>query len=394
MRRQPHERESSGAARRFAPRPPALLSLLVFPGAIATVLVAGAEADRRTETPQEPVVRFVPLPPGQSGFAGALPEIYVEGAIGDSTFTQLRQLVDEQGLTAARVRFDSRGGDLLAAIEIGYYLREKEFVTEVAAFGGAWGRFVPGQCLSACAVAYLGGKYRYLDPGARFAVHRFSTERAPGEDSPREVEAETQALAALLVGYIRHAGVDVEFFDRMSARPHADLDYLGMADLRRMGVVNDGRMPPSWDLEILEDEVVLAGRQERLANGAAVTLRCGEPVEIHVSSQHFDEDWRDTVVVSAIHWTLGDERVPVDPRTSASSWSVQGGEFRAALAVAPALAGRLPSAGELGLAVTASGRRYEYAVNVATAADREKIRGFVEFCSRSGGTGRRPPTAG
>ena len=367
-----------------------LPSLALLAAALAPGIPAGAAGDRAGGAAMQPVVRYLPLPSGQAGFVGALPEIYVEGAIGESTLTQLRRIVDEHGLAAARVRFDSRGGDLLAAIEIGYYLREKAFVTEVAAFGGAWGRFRPGQCLSACAVAYLGGRYRYLDPGSRFAVHRFSTPGAENGASAHEIEQQTQALAGVLVAYLGQMGVDVEFFRRMSERAHADMDYLGRGELLRMGVVNDGSLPPSWTLEIDGGEAVMAGRQERIANSATVTLRCGGPVDLHVATQHFEPGWQESLAAADLQWALGDERVPVDPRAFRRSVSVRDGYFRAAIGLDAAHAARLSSAPAIGLAVTAGGRRYDYRVDIVAATDREAIRRFVDFCSGSGRVGLAP----
>lgn len=339
-------------------------------------------------------LRYVPLPDGEAGYVGALPEIYVEGPIGETTVAQLRRIVDAHGLTAARVRFDSRGGDLLAALELGHFLRDRGFVTEVAAFDGGWGRFRPGQCLSACAVAYLGGRYRYLDPGSRMAVHRFSTPRAGTVAPPDEIEQEVQALVGALVAYLARMGVDSEFFLRMSQRPHADLEYLGRDELARMGVVNDGRMPPSWGLEIRDGEVVLAGRQERIANSAEITLHCNAPLEVRLQTPHFDPGWGAALAPSGLHWAFGDERVPVDPRQFADAVSLREGEFRAAVGLDAARAARLAAARAVGLSVAAGGRRFDYEVAVEREADRDAIRRFVEFCVASGGAGARPAGPG
>jgi hypothetical protein len=62
----------------------------------------------------------------------------------------------------AIVVFESRGGSLLAGIEIGKTIRLKGFAT-----------FVPDtvQCASACALAWLGGRIRFMSNSARVGFH-------------------------------------------------------------------------------------------------------------------------------------------------------------------------------------------------------------------------------
>lgn len=62
----------------------------------------------------------------------------------------------------AIVVFQSPGGNLLAGIEIGKAIRLKGFAT-----------FVPDevQCSSACALAWLGGRVRYMSNTARIGFH-------------------------------------------------------------------------------------------------------------------------------------------------------------------------------------------------------------------------------
>lgn len=63
------------------------------------------------------------------------------------------------------VWLDSGGGDLNEGILIGDLLRRSQATTRVP--GGA-------SCVSACTVAFLGGIFRYVDPGGRYEVHAAS----------------------------------------------------------------------------------------------------------------------------------------------------------------------------------------------------------------------------
>lgn len=376
----------------------ALASRLALPLAACALLPvpgrAAAEAGVPAAPPLASVVRFVALPARQDGYVGALPEIYVEGEIGEATLADLQRVVAEQRLAAARVLFDSEGGDLLAAVEIGYYLRERSFVTEVAGFGGAWGKRRPAHCHSACALAYLGGKYRFLDPASRLAVHQFSTPRAEGTASHRQVEQETQVLAGLLVGYLRQMGVDLALFDRMSRKPHEDLEWLGLEELRRMNVVNDGRMTPVWDLAIQDGEFVLVGRQERIDNSGTVTLRCRDGLEIEFATRAFDPAWTGALGAGNLLWTLGAERYVIRERHLALAANGGDGEFRATVRLNDFEAARLSAASSIGLAAEVDGRFYEFRVDTASAAERRVIGDFVGYCGGSGGARARPAGAG
>jgi hypothetical protein len=376
----------------------ALASRLVLPLAACALLLVPGPAEAAAGAAASPqlasAVRFVALPARQGGYVGALPEIYVEGEIGESILADLERVVAEQRLTEARVLFDSEGGDLLAAVEIGYFLRERSFVTEVAGFGGAWGERRPAHCHSACALAFLGGKYRFLDPASRLAVHQFTTPRADGTASQRQVERETQALAGLLVGYLRQMGVDLAFFDRMTRRPHEDLEWFGLEELRQMNVVNDGRMTPEWNLAIQDGEVVLTGRQERIDNSGSVTLRCRDGLEIEFATGAFDRAWTGALGAGNLLWMLGAERYVIREWQLALPANTGDGEFRSTVRLNAFESARLPAAPSVGLAAEVDGRFYEFRVDTGSAAERQAIGDFVGFCAGSGGARAEPAGAG
>ncbi len=327
-------------------------------------------------------VRFVAVPTGAEGYVGALPEIYVEGPIVEATEAGLRRIVEEQGLRDARILFDSEGGDLLAAIELGRFLRQRGFVTEVAGFGGAWGRHRPSSCYSACAVAYVGGRFRYLEPASRVAVHQFATPREEGAATLREVEQETQSVAARLVTYLRDMDIDLGLFSRMSRRPHEDLDYLAAADLARYRVVNGGRLEPQWRLAIVGDALVLAGRQERIDNAASVILRCGDPLVVDFTTEGYSEAWSGAIAAGGARWSLGAESFAVDRGALATPPSSAEGGFRLGIRATPAQAARLAAASSIGLEILEGGRRYEFEVETGGGAGRAEIDRFVRYCAR------------
>lgn len=118
--------------------------------------------------------------------------IVLEGEIfpGDADrFDQLSRDVELAG-----VLLKSPGGSLLDGIDIGRRIRELGYSTGVAPNTA---------CASACALAWLGGKYRFMDPSALVGFHAaYSTKNGVIEES---------AVGNALVGaYLRDIGLDLD----------------------------------------------------------------------------------------------------------------------------------------------------------------------------------------
>jgi hypothetical protein len=70
-----------------------------------------------------------------------------------------------RGLGKALVRLRSIGGKIIAAMQIGQEVRDRQWSTEVA-----------GSCQSACSLIWVAGTERYLPPGSSLGFHQPKTE--------------------------------------------------------------------------------------------------------------------------------------------------------------------------------------------------------------------------
>jgi hypothetical protein len=108
------------------------------------------------------------------------------------------------------VRLESPGGHLLPALQVAMIIQQRGLNTYV-------GRF----CASACTIAFLGGKERWLSPGARLGFHQA---RAPG--APAETAND----------YLRRAYSEIKlppgFVEHVLRTPAQDLWYPTRAELR------------------------------------------------------------------------------------------------------------------------------------------------------------------
>lgn len=96
-----------------------------------------------------------------------------------------------------------------------------------------------GDCASACALAFMAGRQRWLDEGARLGFHRYGL---GGRMAGVFVDPEREQAKDLAV-FRRHA-VDEALLARIDATPHDQMWYPTPAELLAAGVVNAVGPPP------------------------------------------------------------------------------------------------------------------------------------------------------
>ena len=152
------------------------------------------------------------------GYAGREPSdrrwfIYLEGFIDTGATARLERTIVREKIGSAVVYFDSPGGHLVEAMNLGRLIRRRGYVTSVDArpTGGVQR---PGRCYSACPIAFAGGVRRSLGTGSVLGVHR-------AENSvPVPDEAAFQGVVTgQLKDYLTAMGVSPEFVTIMSGGP-------------------------------------------------------------------------------------------------------------------------------------------------------------------------------
>lgn len=144
------------------------------------------------------------------------------------------------------VWFSSPGGNVMAALEIGRYLRKSGLATRVPS--GA-------SCASACTYAFIGGVFRAVDPTAKVGVHN-STVSGNDELLARVariirengvagaylvvniVERMAATIAAEQARYLMEMTVSSELMKPITGTYSVDMHWLTPAELRRYNVVN------------------------------------------------------------------------------------------------------------------------------------------------------------
>jgi hypothetical protein len=346
------------------------------PGAPQSTMPKGAKG----------MVRLVPVPEEKSQFAGGYPEIYISGEISEKVLNELRALVEKNAIEDAVVQVDSQGGDLFAGMEIGRFIRDKGFTTEVGSIGDGWGNSLSGDCHSACTLAFLGGKYRHFDENSRFGVHRFYG--AAERDDAQVTEQETQYVASAVVGFIRDMDVDVGLFQRMSEQHSDDVELLDIDEMRRLNIVNDGRLAPVWDHSVDADGVALVGFQESEQGTSMATLSCGAPLKIEIRDLVPALEGKavdDAQLTLVMYGASGERTLDARPLLQGAPPAMDDDELVVGLQLGRREATQLLGATSLGLRYAVQDMSFGLSIDYGHAEDRERIADFLAFCEKSAG---------
>ncbi len=179
--------------------------------------------------------------------------VLAQGVITSTTPRAFRQFLASEKYEPV-VYFDSPGGSLTAALELGRLIRARGLDTYVGgpyeAFEGLAGparedtRTLArrGICFSACAYAFLGGVSREINEGGSYGVHQFYSGGRPLGD------ASTQVTMTVLASYLDEMG-DRRLLDFASLTPSDRLSSIPLAAARRLLVDNTAPELATWTVD-------------------------------------------------------------------------------------------------------------------------------------------------
>lgn len=174
--------------------------------------------------------------------------------------------------------FDSPGGNIAGAIELGRVIRKNRLDTEVAE---SYSRTLDGDifreeiflqspaCASACIIAFAGGMSRTVQSGARLGIHQFAAPQGDIGDSA------TQVTIVALASYLEEMGVDRTLLDRTSLVPPTSMEWLSDAEARIYSLDNTAPPLAHWSVSpTAQGDAVLEVLQP-ISHGRRVAIRIG-----------------------------------------------------------------------------------------------------------------------
>lgn len=150
-----------------------------------------------------------------------------DGKITMETPRLFQEVLDSDRLDGFRfvVALNSNGGSLFGGMELGRKIRSAGFATAVHSYlprkpgEKFWNpRQLPGTCMSACGLAFLGGEERTLDASSRIGFHQFSSVKGSITTAEQASKAESvaQIVSSDVLSYVVEMGGTLELFHQMS----------------------------------------------------------------------------------------------------------------------------------------------------------------------------------
>ncbi|EPP9373563.1 hypothetical protein PZF67_005268 [Pseudomonas aeruginosa] len=309
-------------------------------------------------------------PSGPAGF----PEIYVDGYIHKATVEAFKRLGNLNGSGMGMVYFNSLGGDLVAAVELGQLIRERGFSTRVGRKGTS-GKPLPGRCESGCPFAFAGGRFRFLEAGSSLGVHQFY--RAAGLQANDLSHA--QIASALIASHLADMGVSMSLMGKMVSADSGSMRYLTPLEAYDMGLINAGTLPAQWGIREIDGAIVLVGEQETIQGTAKIALACGSHNDVEMAGLF--KGWFDLSLFKPFNEvSLQVDGQPIGAPSSVAEQSIHNGFLSYKVLPTDHQLDALARAQEIGLQLHQSGTEHRVDFKVDAAGAGNLITSFVKLC--------------
>lgn len=202
----------------------------------------------------------------QNGFV----QVFIDGYIHTPTVKEVAKELSADSAEFGIVYFNSSGGDLTAAQELGRLIREKGFSTQIGKLTDDQARVGKGICESACPIAFVGGKFRLLDTETgQLGVHRFYLVKQGrwAEDAKVLFTAERD-----LRRYLKDMGVGDEFYALMMKTPADRIQTIGKRTSYEMKL-GTGSEFTAWNWT---PDGKLVGLGDTSTGGLAIAFECNK----------------------------------------------------------------------------------------------------------------------
>jgi hypothetical protein len=229
---------------------------------------------------------------------GNIEWLVADGEIPADTPKEFRQFISTEGGGSQgaklEVYLNSPGRNLIGALQLGAAIREFGFGTRVARTvpdgapllgGGQSETGEPGHCYSACAFAFLGGKWRIADGGSLGVHQTYFKEAITEPNTPkftaRDFSAE-QLIEGLVIEYVVKMGVDPRFLTYAASTVPTDLYVFTADEMDRFGVTWNDLEYTDWILDPRVDGLVAVSKTRNGDSSATLFCRKGQSLRLAI----------------------------------------------------------------------------------------------------------------
>ena len=293
------------------------------PLSFALLLSLACAALARAQPNQMQFEAYPPAPLMQTLMGDHAWKIYATGEIDLEAGKRLEALIANKRIPLGSYLYlHSPGGHLLGGIKLGQAIRAHLLQTSIGQFDdtGKLKTTKPGYCYSACALAFLGGEYRYLPEGSIYGVHRIFWEQHTSADADI-----AQIASAAVVEYIKTMGVDTKLFALASQAGSSQVITPSAETLLSLNVINNGSKPVKWTIESITGGIYLKGEQETLRGINKFMLTCSPREPMHLYAIFDAGQNTNEVMTWPTHWLFYDgKKIEIEnklvKRSIANGW--------------------------------------------------------------------------
>lgn len=312
------------------------------------------------------------------------PKIYVDGYIHKATVEQFKRLANLNGAGGlGMVYFNSLGGDLVAAIELGQLIRESGFSTRVGRLSSS-NNPLPGRCESGCPFAFAGGRFRFFEDGSSMGVHQFY--RAAGLQSNDMAHA--QIASALIAKHLTEMGVSLALMEKMVSADSASMRYIDPLEAYELGLINAGSVPPQWTVREIDGAIALVGEQETIKGIGKVAIACGSNNAVELAGL-FKGRQDPSLLKAGYEVSLQFDGQPVGEPRTVTDKNIHNGFLTHTVWPSENHLNSLTSAQAIGLRFQKNGTEFRDGFQVDVGNSAKLISSFVKLCR-----GDRPSLSG
>jgi hypothetical protein len=232
---------------------------------------------------------------------GNIEWLVADGEITADTPKEFRRFIATDGGVSQGARLEiylnSPGGNLIGALQLGEEIREFGFGTRVARtvpagqpslYGGESETDGPGHCYSACAFAFLGGKWRIANGGSLGVHQTYFKEAITEPNAPkftaRDFSAE-QLIEGLVIEYVLKMGVDPRFLTYAASTVPTDIYVFTADEMDRFGITWNDLEYTDWVLEPRGDGLVAVSKTRNGDSSATLFCRKGQSLQLSIDGR-------------------------------------------------------------------------------------------------------------
>jgi hypothetical protein len=294
---------------------------------LAAVFVFGSLTQVAKVSAQEMTFKYV----SSGGNCNGCEWIAAEGEITLKSYTSFLEVAKNLGFRPS-VHISSPGGSLIGGLLLGEAIRSvgaETYIARSVPYEGDPQHFqeAPGECMSACAFAFLGGTRRSIASGSEYGVHQFYDKNAIANPDLKVFSAldvsNNQLISGLVLEYVTRMGADAAVVALASKTPPSDMRVLSAEESRDLKIIWDPEAFLPWKIEPYKRGVVAFAKS--MDQNTTITAFCdkmGSP-KILISSFGSAAQYGDVINASDGFDLMG----TVIPKEAISHRSAEGTQF-------------------------------------------------------------------